>query len=69
MTTRTESITKCRACGAPIIWARTENEKHIPLDAEPVMRFVVDRGVARRRWTYETHFTTCPNANEFRKGA
>jgi hypothetical protein len=25
----------CRSCGAPIIWAHTQSEKRIPLDAEP----------------------------------
>ena len=25
----------CRSCGAPILWARTEAGKSIPLDSEP----------------------------------
>lgn len=25
----------CRACGAAIVWARTINDRPIPLDAEP----------------------------------
>lgn len=31
----THQISKCRSCGAAIIWAVTRNEKSIPLDAEP----------------------------------
>lgn len=26
----------CRSCGAPLIWARTEKKRWLPLDAEPV---------------------------------
>ncbi len=29
-------MSACRTCGAPIIWARTEAGKAIPMDAEPV---------------------------------
>lgn len=28
-------MSRCRSCGAPIIWARTLRGKAIPLDAEP----------------------------------
>ena len=29
-------MSSCRSCQAPIIWARTERGKRMPLDAEPV---------------------------------
>lgn len=28
-------MSACRACGAEILWARTSNDKSIPLDAAP----------------------------------
>lgn len=28
-------MAECRSCGAAILWARTERDKPIPLDAEP----------------------------------
>ncbi len=27
---------RCRSCGAPIIWARTEAGKPMPVDADPI---------------------------------
>lgn len=32
----------CRTCGKPIVWCVTENDKRMPLDAEPERRFVLD---------------------------
>lgn len=29
-------ITKCKACGAPIMWIRTKAGKSMPVDATPV---------------------------------
>ena len=29
-------ITKCKACGAPIMWIRTRAGKSMPVDATPV---------------------------------
>lgn len=26
----------CRSCGAPMVWVRTEKQRRMPLDAEPV---------------------------------
>jgi hypothetical protein len=28
-------MSRCSSCGAPILWARTERGKRIPLDREP----------------------------------
>lgn len=46
-----EQKTTCRACKKEIEFWLTPKGKHIPLDAG----------------TLEPHWSTCPNANEFRK--
>lgn len=71
---------RCRSCGAAIFWALTENEKRIPMDAEPITplaggHYAIDwpRGPDRAPRAiatpaiYQTHFVTCPNAAEHRK--
>ncbi len=61
----------CRTCGQPIIWCATESGKRMPLDAEPEKRFVLDPSsdpmTGRMRNTYQSHFSTCPQAREHRK--
>jgi hypothetical protein len=39
---------QCRSCGAPIIWAKTQGGKNIPLDAEPGMNgnILLSNGIA-----------------------
>ncbi len=46
----------CRSCGATILWCETLRGRKMPLDVEPL-----DDG-------YESHWATCPNASEHRKG-
>lgn len=76
----------CRSCGRPIVWARTSNNKSIPLDPEPAPRgnlvvsltdSILHAGVTRgpqldglraaHKPLYLSHFTTCPNADTWRK--
>lgn len=68
---------RCRSCGAAILWATTPSNKSMPLDAEPhpegtiqavngeavTLRFS-ELAVARaeRVPLYRSHFGTCPNA-------
>lgn len=47
-----EGSGRCRACNAEISWYRTPNGKRIPLD----------------EGTMEPHWSTCPNADGFRRG-
>lgn len=67
----------CRSCGAPIRWENTVTGRKMPLDAEPVLE--VGRGVfslneddllvaEAARPLFRSHFATCPNADEHRKG-
>lgn len=61
----------CRSCNAPVLWVETESGKRMPLDAEPERRFVLEAGTspmrARLRNTYVSHFSTCPQAERWRK--
>lgn len=68
----------CSTCLAPIIWARTEQGRAIPLDAEPNARgnLVLDGAVARHataadavleRPHYTSHFANCKDAALHRK--
>jgi hypothetical protein len=42
---------KCRGCGAEIVWAKTARGKRMPFDRE----------------TLEPHWAICPQAKEFQK--
>lgn len=46
-----DNSSRCRACKAEIAWYRTPKGKMIPLD----------------EGTLEPHWSTCPNAKDFRK--
>lgn len=58
----------CTTCSAEIIWCHTSNGRHMPLDAKPEIRFVLNEQseVAAARKTYASHFSTCPNATQYR---
>ena len=63
----------CRSCKAQIIWARTDNGRRIPIDAEPVKRVILDDSHggdivgASLVDTFMPHHATCPNAEQHRK--
>lgn len=57
-----EQPTTCKSCGAPIVWTRTAAGKPIPLDLARV------RGEGEQREAL-THFATCPEGRQWRKGA
>ncbi len=75
--------TKCRSCGAPILWAETEKGKNIPIDPTPVqdgnlvlilrksglppITMFADRLDGKGLPRYKSHFATCPNAGSHRK--
>ena len=48
------TMTSCKSCGMKIYWAKTKNEKQMPINV---------CGVAE----WESHFASCPNANTHRK--
>lgn len=59
-------VTECRSCGAEIVWMKTQKGKNMPVDADTIQD--ADAEV----FDYETmtsHFSTCPEANKWRKKA
>jgi hypothetical protein len=75
------ATTKCRACGAPIAFARTEKNKRIPLDPDPYTGpepsglFVLRDGAAIAvppdafpdEPHYRSHWATCTDPGRFRR--
>ena len=66
-------VSKCRSCGADILWAVTLNDVPIPLDAKSEKRVVLgpkarDDGTRSSKVvdTYLPHHATCPNTVEHR---
>lgn len=71
------SVSRCRSCGAAVIWAQTSSNKAMPVDAEAVEQgnifltqangtlraTVVPPGPGLRK----SHFATCPNAKSHRR--
>lgn len=70
----------CSACGAPIVFARSANDRPIPLNAEPDPNgniWVSADGRAHYRSKanpipdgaerYTSHFIDCPQAAQFRR--
>lgn len=72
-------LSRCKSCGAPIYWVKTEAGKNMPVDAKPVadgniifvgqVAFVIKQGhgpvVDQPR--YVSHFVTCKNAATHRR--
>lgn len=74
-------MSACRACQAPVLWLKTPKGRSMPLDAtpNPEGNVVIKDGLAvvltavemadpllgQRR--FQAHWSTCPNAAEFRK--
>ena len=66
----------CNSCGAPVIWAKTKNDKNIPLDPKPVkggnIELTENRALyvkAGEKELYVSHFATCPNASSHRRAS
>ena len=63
------SVGNCRNCGALIFWARTSNDKPIPLDLASVPK--KDHGKLSLRYSqvegHVAHFVTCPKAEQSKK--
>jgi len=60
----------CKGCGAEIKWIKTATGKNTPVDAVSEKRYsffpFTDEWLLLD--SYQSHWATCPNANQFRKG-
>lgn len=76
------TVSRCRSCGAEIVWVLTQKGHRMPIDPEPAPGgdIVVDDGIAsvvggadlvdavfEGRALYLAHFATCPNAARHRR--
>jgi hypothetical protein len=65
------SIGYCSSCNARIFWARTSNDKSIPLDLASVPK--EDHGKLALRYSavagHVVHFTTCTKPAQRKRGA
>lgn len=67
-------MTKCRelTCQAEIVWLKTPNGKNMPVDAESLSEedaALISQGhqVEYRHHDHVSHFSTCKQADLFRK--
>jgi len=66
-------VSQCRTCHQEIVWGITKGGKRVPLDP-PSKRYVMtaDYGEddlhVEMATTFLSHFATCPQADEHRKG-
>ena len=57
-------ISKCRSCNADIVWMKTFRGKNVPVNPESIVN--QDAALFDSR-TMIAHFSTCPDADKFRK--
>jgi hypothetical protein len=61
---------KCRGCGADIIWGKTSTGKPHPFNARGTIVLVAGQnGELQVHSGYSSHFGTCPKAAEFKRSA
>lgn len=65
-------MAKCKSCGAEIVWVTTTNGKKMPVDMKPktILIPVAMDGISvayRAVVGHESHFATCPNADQHRR--
>lgn len=63
-------ITQCRSCGAEIVWMKTHKGKNIPVDLPDPGDALRDRVLEEEifeKGYMDTHFNSCPNADQHRK--
>ena len=68
-----QRFSTCRTCGAQILWVHMRGSgKRMPIDADSLQSRVVlnkDQTLGAVRQTGVSHFATCPQADEHRRGA
>lgn len=66
--TPTLAVSKCRSCGAMIVWLKTTTGKNMPTDATQAAMHAGRMGGLFDPAVHQSHFATCPNADDHRKG-
>lgn len=64
-------IKRCRSCGAEIHWVRMMSGKKMPVDVRHqtvVVEHPTEPGLYITKVGYTSHFATCPNTDQHRKG-
>lgn len=68
------TTSKCRTCGADILWCTLPSGKSMPLDAKASTQFLVDGDSlqsanvqAKAVQVRASHFSTCPQAGQHRR--
>lgn len=59
-------MSKCKGCGAEVQWIKTPSGKAMPLNIQKQTVVTLEGQVVSG---FTSHFATCPNANNFRRGA
>ena len=63
-------MSKCKSCGAEIVWAKTANGRAVPMDP-PEKRYVLKQKFngdhVEIEETWLSHFATCPDSALHRK--
>lgn len=62
-----QSHSKCKFCGAAILWVEMASGKKMPLNEKPIYMVEVKEGIGKVVQVYEAHWSTCPGADNFRK--
>ncbi len=57
-------MSKCKGCGAEIVWIKTKSGKAMPCDTNKVI-IVTDEGETVAGYT--PHWATCPAAKRFKQ--
>ena len=60
-------MSTCRSCGAEIRWIKTSGMKLHPINDDPIERWVMLNGIWVFKTTYSSHFSTCPQADAWKK--
>ena len=60
-------MSKCKSCGAEIVWLKTSSDKNIPVDCDTVEEDTLGMPEVFDPDTMTSHFATCPDAKKWRK--
>ncbi len=62
-----EGKSRCKSCGAEIVWMKTSAGKNIPVDVGSVEKDALGMPEVFNPDTMQSHFVTCPDRDKWRK--